>query len=288
MKDFHRLKKLPLLLIFNFLFFTIAIAQNDSLIFANAHWNKKRIGRGVRLYNFHFKNKELFNANQNVSFVVFNNRFLGRKAAIAAEPKRLRTTSDLAFNHHAISAINGNFFDMKNGGSVDFTRQEGKEININSKGKEEKLAFHQKAGIVIKKGNLSIIKWDGLNNWADWITEKDVMLNGPLLRYNNQNERLDSVSFNINRHPRTCVGIKPNGKVIMIVVDGRNANSAGMSLFELAKIMAWLGCTSAINFDGGGSSTLWIKQKGVINYPSDNGKWDRAGHRKVANILYIK
>ena len=284
----YTMKKLKLLALFNFLIFSVGLAQNDSLTFFNAHWSKKRVARGVKLYNFHFKNRELFNANQNISYIVFGNRFLGRKAGIAAENKKLRTTSDFAFNNHAIAAINGNFFDMKNGGSVDFTRQGGSLINKNNKGRDEKLAFHQKAAIVIRKGRLSIKKWDGLNNWADWIAEKDVMLNGPLLRYNNQNEQLDSVSFNSNRHPRTSVGIRPNGKVIMLVVDGRNANSAGMSLFELAKIMAWLGCASAINFDGGGSSTLWVKQKGVINYPSDNGKWDRAGQRKVANILYIK
>lgn len=74
----------------------------------------------------------------------------------------------------------------------------------------------------------------------------------------------------------------------MLVADGRNANAEGMSLFELTKIMRWLGCVSAINFDGGGSSTLWTAKEGVVNYPTDNRNWDHEGERKVANILYFK
>jgi exopolysaccharide biosynthesis protein len=52
--------------------------------------------------------------------------------------------------------------------------------------------------------------------------------------------------------------------------------------------MRWLGCVSAINFDGGGSSALWVKGEGIVNYPTDNRKWDHEGERKVANILYVK
>jgi exopolysaccharide biosynthesis protein len=55
--------------------------------------------------------------------------------------------------------------------------------------------------------------------------------------------------------------------------------------------MTWLGCTSSINFDGGGSTTLWVSgfpDGGVINYPTDNKKWDHEGQRKVANVVLIK
>ena len=79
--------------------------------------------------------------------------------------------------------------------------------------------------------------------------------------------------------------------MILLTVDDRQENSAGMSLFELTKIMKWLGCTSAINLDGGGSTTLWVNSygdNGVVNHPSDNKKWDHEGQRKVANIIYIK
>ena len=114
------------------------------------------------------------------------------------------------------------------------------------------------------------------------------MVSGPLLIFNKRTEELDSSSFTKSRHPRTAIGIKANGKVILLTVDGRQENSAGMSLYELTKIMRWLNCISAVNLDGGGSTTLWVQKSGVINYPSDNKKWDHEGERKVANIVVLK
>ena len=46
--------------------------------------------------------------------------------------------------------------------------------------------------------------------------------------------------------------------------------------------------TDAINLDGGGSSTLWTDETGVINHPYDNKKWDHAGERRVPNILIAR
>jgi exopolysaccharide biosynthesis protein len=46
-----------------------------------------------------------------------------------------------------------------------------------------------------------------------------------------------------------------------------------------------------MNLDGGGSSTLYIRNatdNGVVNYPSDNKKFDHEGQRSVANIIYLK
>jgi hypothetical protein len=69
------------------------------------------------------------------------------------------------------------------------------------------------------------------------------------------------------RHPRTAVGTLPNGHWIFVVVDGRNKESQGMTVSELQDFMASLGCTNALNLDGGGSSTMVFKGK-VVNTPS--------------------
>ena len=63
---------------------------------------------------------------------------------------------------------------------------------------------------------------------------------------------------------------------------------AGMSLFELGVFLRSLKCQQAINLDGGGSTTMWIKSQGVVNYPSDNQRFDHSGERKVANVIVIK
>jgi len=278
-----------------FLFISLSIsgfAQNsDSVTFVKTKWLKTRVAKQVKLFKHHFNNKNLFAANENISFIEVKNT--GRKAvfAIGAEEKELITTSNFGLRDTAIAAINGNFFDVKNGGSVDFVRLNGKIINENRLEKNNQRARHQQAAVIIEHGKISIKKWDQTNDWETKLTEQNIMLNGPLLFLNGIKEDLDTTDFNRLRHPRTCLGIKPNGSVILLAIDGRNDNSAGASLPELTKIMSWLGCTNAINFDGGGSTTLWINgfaDQGVINYPTDNKKWDHEGQRKVANVILVK
>ncbi|MDO4177686.1 MAG: phosphodiester glycosidase family protein [Phascolarctobacterium sp.] len=72
----------------------------------------------------------------------------------------------------------------------------------------------------------------------------------------------------LGRSPRTALGLKRDGTLMLFVVDGRNENSAGMTLNELAEYMLKLGAYDALNFDGGGSSEMCIKGK-VLNHPSD-------------------
>lgn len=83
------------------------------------------------------------------------------------------------------------------------------------------------------------------------------------------------------RAPRTAVGIKEDGKVILIVVDGRKDDfSVGLTLTELAQFLQRMGAVDAINLDGGGSSTFVLKGR-VTNRPSD-------GHeRPVSNALLV-
>jgi hypothetical protein len=70
------------------------------------------------------------------------------------------------------------------------------------------------------------------------------------------------------RHPRAAVGWNKN-HIFMVEVDGRQANlSVGMTFPELADYMAKIGCDEAMNFDGGGSATLWAFGM-VKNSPSE-------------------
>ena len=85
----------------------------------------------------------------------------------------------------------------------------------------------------------------------------------------------DTSDYYNNRASRTCVGIKADGSVVMMVLDGRQEPfSAGGSGQEIAQIMYEAGCVTAINLDGGGSTTFDAKQEGsnevtVVNRPSD-------------------
>ncbi|MFN3382800.1 MAG: phosphodiester glycosidase family protein, partial [Runella zeae] len=61
--------------------------------------------------------------------------------------------------------------------------------------------------------------------------------------------------------------------------------SFGVNLPELTFLARQLGCRDALNLDGGGSTTMWIADQGVVNYPSDNKKFDHEGERAVSNVL---
>lgn len=269
-----------------------AFAQNvDSLTFVKAKWHKQKIAPKTKLITHHFDEKNLFLANQNISYIEVKSKGNAPLFDIGYEVKELKKTDVFGKEQQAIAAINGTFFDIKNGGSVDFIKADGKIINPNRLEKGNKRARHQQAAIVITKGKLALKKWDGTDKWEENLPEEEIMLSGPLLVFDQQIQALDTAAFNRLRHPRSAIGIRPNGKVILLTVDGRHENSAGLSLFELTKVMRWLGCTSAINLDGGGSTALWVSsapENGIVNYPSDNKKWDHEGARKVANVILLK
>ena len=67
-------------------------------------------------------------------------------------------------------------------------------------------------------------------------------------------------------HTRTAVGYTKDNKMIVLVVDGRQATSRGVFLEELAQLMLDLGCVEALSLDGGGSSALVVQNK-LINKP---------------------
>jgi uncharacterized protein YigE (DUF2233 family) len=70
------------------------------------------------------------------------------------------------------------------------------------------------------------------------------------------------------RAPRTALGLTKEGKLLLVVVDGRQAGSTGMTLLELAMFMQELGAVDAMNLDGGGSSEMIVFDS-VVNKPSD-------------------
>ena len=73
------------------------------------------------------------------------------------------------------------------------------------------------------------------------------------------------------RHPRTGAGVMPNGDILLVTVDGRQSGSVGMNIVEFARLFKRLGAESAINLDGGGSSTMFLKGR-VVNSPSDGSE----------------
>ena len=84
--------------------------------------------------------------------------------------------------------------------------------------------------------------------------------------------------------PRTAIGVKADGSAVIYVSDGNAQETVGKTLTELAARMESLGCTKAVNLDGGGSSTMSVLDNGTwrtVNIPSDGGQ------RECANFLFL-
>ena len=88
-------------------------------------------------------------------------------------------------------------------------------------------------------------------------------------------------AFNTARAQRTAVGVKANGELIMVVTNGRTDTYPGLTVYELADMLIGLGCVTAVNLDGGGSSQMTVENSSgtlVAEFSST---------RRVANSLLI-
>lgn len=94
----------------------------------------------------------------------------------------------------------------------------------------------------------------------------------------------DEVAIPCLRAPRTALGLSDDGNTMwLVVVDGWQAGSLGMTATELAMFLDSLGARDALGFDGGGAATMYVSNEGgVVNDPSDGAE------RTIANHLAIR
>ena len=107
----------------------------------------------------------------------------------------------------------------------------------------------------------------------DWTGMADAVGGGPVLVRDGKPVYRANEGFTVSqiapRHPRTAVGQLADGRLIFVVVDGRQPGySIGMTTYEMALTLTRLGAVRGMQLDGGGSSTLAFDGK-VLNSPSD-------------------
>jgi Phosphodiester glycosidase len=88
------------------------------------------------------------------------------------------------------------------------------------------------------------------------------------------------------RHPRAALGMAP-GRIVAVACDGRSRRDAGLTLVELAKLMAALGCEHALNLDGGGSTAL-VSGGRLQNLPRRDFEEPEPGGRPVSTALEFR
>ena len=186
-------------------------------------------------------------------------------------------TSTIANSVNAILAINGDYYGVQERGYVLKNGVIYRDTPVNNK---EDL-------VIYKDGSFEIIKENEIS--LEELLSKgayNVLSFGPALVEDSN----ISVSKNLEvgkamaSNPRTAIGIISDNHYVFVVSDGRTSESEGLSLYELADFMKKIGCTTAYNLDGGGSSTMYFNGE-IINNPTTNGK--RINERSISDIVYV-
>ena len=190
-------------------------------------------------------------------------------------------TSEIASENGAIAAINGGGFRDKSANGTLWTGtgaypagiviSNGKLIysDVKSDVKVNVTAFDKEGKLIVGDHSINDLK---KLNVVEAISFRDTLIvNGN-----------DVVVQDEGLNPRTAIGQKKDGTIIMLVVDGRQGLKPGANLTEIQNILLQEGAVNASNLDGGSSSTMYLNGE-VINNPCD---WN--GERTVATALYVK
>jgi exopolysaccharide biosynthesis protein len=255
--------------------------------FNKVKWERERIAPGLIWKSTHsFLEDSLL---QNINILMVNSRW--RKISILYNPKENIRTSKQAAAANVKAAINAGFFNVKDGGSATYIKTAGRIVDSDTAKKWLKNKNMTGSVLIDSKRHLSITA-SMPNDYFDSHKEYPyVLVTGPLLLEGHKKLLLPATSLVTTKHPRTCLGVINKHKIILVTLDGRTTEAQGMTLIKLTDLMISLGCADAVNLDGGGSTTLWIKGKpfdGVVNMPCDNKKFDHEGERAVSDILIIK
>lgn len=261
--------------------------KRDSLLIIKADWKVSTTPEGLTHKQAQIKG--LFNSVQSINLIEIP-RSAKMKVGIAGD-EGMKRTSQQATEKGALAAINGTYYNMVTGNSVCFYKINDQVLDTTTNGE-----FKSRVNGAIRevKGNIEIIDWNKEIEANYKKNKGTVLASGPIMVDNGRISDWSncSKSFIETRHPRSAIFTKKNGTIVFLTVDGRSeGNAAGMSIPELAYLAKILGAEDAINLDGGGSTTLWLKgapENGVLNYPSDNKRFDHKGERSVSNIFYVK
>jgi len=190
------------------------------------------------------------------------------------------TTSQIAENNGAIAAINGGAFIDKS--SVEWTgtgafpdgivMSDGKKVwnSLDGNSKTDLFGITKDGVLIVGKYSENQLKESGV---------KEALSFGPTLIVNGK--KID-ITMDGGMAPRTAIGQKEDGTIILMVIDGRSITSLGATYKEVQEVMYKLGAINAINLDGGKSTTMYYDGD-IINTPSNS-----MGQRTIPTAVIVK
>ncbi len=201
-----------------------------------------------------------------------------------------RKTSTFLQQHQAQIAINGSFFYPFHSNSPwDYYPKAGDPVSVTGLSISDGEAYGKpKTGwpVVCMEGNEVAISAEG----CPATTEQAISGNAIFLQDGAFVASVNKPAYNQELHPRTAVGLSADGQTLwLILVDGRQGSySGGMALSELAEALQGVDIATALNFDGGGSTTLVMATDDgsrILNSPIQTRIPGR--ERPIANHLGI-
>ena len=266
----------------------------DSTIIVNTQWTTTQVAKGVIHQEANFKN--LYGVPQNINIITIDTKVKGLRIGFADATKKNVTTSELAKDNQALAALNGSYFNVKEGFSVCYFQMDKQLIDTTI---HAEFARRVNGAIIEKNGKIKLVPWDKtveqkyMKHRPLSTKYKHVMASGPLMLQGGKICDFTQVStkFVDTKHPRSAIAVSNDKKIMFVTVDGRFPGKAeGINIPELAHFLKIMGGKDALNLDGGGSTTLWhhaASENGVVNYPFDNQIYNHYGEREVANIVYV-
>lgn len=259
------------------LFVAVASAQTqaDSIAFQNADWKILLDSTGVVCKRSSFR---IFDSDQQISVLEISPEYF--KVGVAQLHDRMEVR-DIALANNALMAVNGGFFQTDTDRAVanDFIKTNNTVLPVTG-------GWGSAAMGIDTNGRIHFSLWrsenaENNNLWQEGF--EDVMVAGPMLT--------TGYSGLFTAHegdvaPRTIIGNKSDGTIVMAVIDGRRNKRDGMAFWQCSVIAGMLGMENCLNLDGGGSSSMWIKGRGYVNSPSDGFLFIR-WPRKVANAIIV-
>ena len=210
------------------------------------------------------------------------------------KPVRETVPAIAARRPDAIAAVNAGFFSMETGVPTDLLKVDG-EIISGAKRARGAVGILDRNGVTELLFDRVRVATSGRPSYepllgtrpADWAEAQDAVSGAGLLMLEGRqltdwtDERFLK-GFDTTRHPRTMIGVDGDRAIWLVTVDGRNPLvSLGMSFTELQRLARRLGLRSALNLDGGGSTTMWVNGQ-VVNRPTDS-----QGLRPVSEAIVV-
>lgn len=194
-------------------------------------------------------------------------------------PDSGETTSQIVKNNGGIAGINaGGFMDRgwtgTGGAPLGFIVHNGEVIHNSVKKestKQETVAFTKEGMLIVGKHSMAQLRELGIKEGVSF---------GPPLIVNGK-PTISRGDGGWGIAPRTAIGQKATGEVLLLVVDGRSLESLGATLRDVQDILLEYGAVNAANLDGGSSATMYYNGR-VINKPSD-----KLGERTVPTAFVV-